>query len=107
MSPPPGLISVLTILLFLLPASYLLILGQLISEIFDINQILAIIIGLSVSTIYTLKGGFSSIIKTDKIQFIFMFSGFIVLSSFLFFSDNYGFELLQNLLNFYESSRKV
>ena len=95
----PGLISLFVILLFLMPASYLLILGQLISEIFNINQMLAIIIGLIVSSIYTLKGGFSSIIRTDKIQFIFMFFGFMILSFFLFFSDKYGVELLQNLHN--------
>ena len=93
----PGLISLVTILLYLIPASYLLILGQLISEIFNLNQILAVILGLIFSTIYTLKGGFSSIIKTDRIQFIFMFSGFILLSYFLFFSDNYGIDLLKNL----------
>ena len=93
----PALISFFFILLYLIPASYLLILGQLISEIFNINQILAILTGLVVSTIYTLKGGFSSIIKTDRIQFIFMFSGFILLSYFLFFSDNYGIELLYSL----------
>ena len=93
----PALISLSTILLYLIPASYLLILGQLISEIFNINQMLAIILGLMVSALYTLKGGFSSIIKTDKIQFIFMFSGFITLSYFLFFSDKYGIDLLYNL----------
>ena len=93
----PGLISLTTLLLYLIPASYLLILGQLISEIFNIEQTLAIILGLIVSTAYTLKGGFSSIIKTDRIQFIFMFSGFIILSYFLFFSDRYGIDLLYNL----------
>ena len=95
----PGLIALFTILLYIIPASYLLILGQLISQIFNTNQLLSILIGLLASTIYTLKGGFSAIIRTDKIQFIFMFSGFVILSSFLFFSNNYGFELLQNLHN--------
>ena len=95
----PGLIALFTILLYIIPASYLLILGQLISQIFNTNQLLSILIGLLASTLYTLKGGFSAIIRTDKIQFIFMFSGFVILSSFLFFSNNYGFELLQNLHN--------
>ena len=95
----PGLIALFTILLYIIPASYLLILGQLISQIFNTNQLLSILIGLLASTLYTLKGGFSAIIRTDKIQFIFMFSGFIILSSFLFFSNNYGVELLQNLGN--------
>ena len=95
----PGLIALFTILLYIIPASYLLILGQLISQIFNTNQLLSILIGLLASTLYTLKGGFSAIIRTDRIQFIFMFSGFIILSSFLFFSNNYGVEILQNLGN--------
>jgi len=93
----PALISLITILLFLIPAPYLLMLGQLISEIFSITQTEAIILGLIFSTAYTLKGGFSSIIKTDRIQFIFMFFGFMMLSGFLFFSDQYGIGLIQNL----------
>ena len=93
----PALISLFILLLFLMPAPYLLMLGQLISELFNINKTPAIILGLLFSTVYTLKGGFSSIIKTDKIQFIFMFFGFITLSAFLFFSDNYGISLLKNL----------
>jgi len=96
----PALISLAVLLLFLIPAPYLLILGKLINEIFNLNnQTLAIIIGLLFSTAYTLKGGFSSIVKTDKIQFIFMFFGFITLSSFLIFSDQYGISLLKNLYN--------
>ena len=96
----PALISLFILLLFLMPAPYLLILGKLINEIFNLNnQTLAIIIGLLFSTAYTLKGGFSSIVKTDKIQFIFMFFGFITLSSFLVFSDQYGISLLKNLYN--------
>jgi len=93
----PALISLITILLFLIPAPYLLMLGELISEIFNIEQTPAIILGLIFSTAYTLKGGFSSIIKTDRIQFIFMFFGFIMLSCFLLFSDKYGIDLIQNL----------
>jgi len=93
----PGLISLSSLLLYLIPASYILILGQLISEIFDINLILAILLGSIFSTAYTLKGGFSSILKTDQIQFIFMFFGFILLFLFLFFSDIYGPSLINNL----------
>ena len=93
----PALISLIFILFFLIPAPYLLMLGQLISEIFSIDKTLAIILGLLFSTAYTLKGGFSSIIKTDKIQFVFMFFGFITLSTFLFFSDKYGIDLLKSL----------
>tara|TARA_B100002051_G_C16745441_1_gene647316 strand:+ start:6846 stop:8213 length:1368 start_codon:yes stop_codon:yes gene_type:complete len=93
----PALISLFFFLLYLIPASYLLILGQLISEIFNLNLNLSLFIGLIVSSIYTLKGGFKSIVNTDKIQFVVMFTGFIILTFTLNFSDNYGFILLKNL----------
>ena len=93
----PGLLSLLTLLLYLIPASYILILGQLISQIFNINLIFAIFIGAIFSIIYTLKGGFNSILKTDQIQFVFMFTGFSLLFLTLFFSDIYGPELINNL----------
>ena len=95
----PGLISLSTLLLYLIPASYILILGQLISEIFDINLILAIFLGATFSTAYTLKGGFTSILKTDQIQFIFMFFGFTTLFCSLFFSDSYGLSIIKDLYN--------
>ena len=95
----PALISIFFFLLYLIPASYLLILGQLISEIFDLNLHTSLLIGLFVSTIYTLKGGFKSIVNTDKLQFIVMFAGFIILSFTLFFSKDYGFVLLKKLYN--------
>ena len=71
----PALILTLILILYLLPAPYLLILGQIISQIFNINLISAIIIGLIFSTIYTLKGGFKSIIRTDQIQYIYIILG--------------------------------
>ena len=94
----PALILTLILILYLLPAPYLLILGQIISQIFNINLISAIIIGLIFSTFYTLKGGFKSIIRTDQIQFIFMFIGFIILFITLILSDSFGIDSLKNLI---------
>ena len=93
----PALISLFFFLLYLIPASYLLILGQLISEIFNQDLNTSLFIGLIVSTIYTLKGGFKSIVNTDKLQFIVMFTGFIILSFTLNFSEDFGFILIENL----------
>ncbi len=91
----PGLISLLFIFLYLLPSSYLLILGQILSEAFDLTINKSILIGLFLSSIYTLKGGFNSIVNTDKIQFLFMFLGFTILSLTLFTSNDYGIKYLQ------------
>ena len=81
-----------------------MILGQLISEIFNQSLNISLFIGLIVSTIYTLKGGFKSIVNTDKIQFIIMFTGFIILTFKLNFSEDFGFILLENL---YKTNQKL
>ena len=48
-----GLISLTSILFYLIPASYLIILSQIINQIFNFNNIyLSTFIGLAVSTIY-------------------------------------------------------
>ena len=58
------------------PAPYILILSTLLTHFFNIQIQLAIILGILFSTVYLYIGGFKSIIRTDKIQFIFMFVGF-------------------------------
>ena len=89
-----GLLSLTTVFFYLLPASYLIILSQLISEIFNINNtFISIILATLVSTIYIYKGGFKAIIRTDKIQFFFMFAGFTILTIKLFTANDYGFSM--------------
>jgi len=93
-----GLLSLTTVFFYLLPASYLIILSQLISEIFNINNtFISIFLATLVSTIYILKGGFKAIVRTDKIQFFFMFAGFAILTIKLFTANEYGFSMLNNL----------
>ncbi len=95
-----GLISLSSILFYLIPASYLIILSQIINQIFNFNHIyLSTFVALIISSIYILKGGFNSILRTDKIQFILMFFGFLILISNLFYSDQFGSHLLENLFN--------
>lgn len=93
----PALISTFILFFYLLPAPYILILGQIISQIFDYDLFISIIFGLLFSSIYVLKGGFNSIIKTDQVQFIFMFLGFIALFITLISSDLYGINSLKHL----------
>ena len=78
------------ILVFLLasPAPYLKMLATILSYIWKIDSTTALMIGVFFSTIYTLKGGFSSIVKTDFIQFLLMFLGFGYMAIYLYF--NYG-----------------
>ena len=78
------------ILVFLLvsPAPYLKMFSSLLSYIWKIDLSTALIVGAFFSTIYTLRGGFNSIIKTDIIQFMLMFLGFAYIAVYLYF--NYG-----------------
>ena len=79
----PGKFVAIIVILISSPAPYLMILSTLLMHIFNINIHLSIILGIFFSTIYLYIGGFKSIIKTDKIQFILMFSGFIIMIYYL------------------------
>ena len=75
----PGIISSIIILLLSSPAPYLMIFATIFNHVYDINYIYSIFIGLFFSVSYIMLGGFKSIIRTDKIQFIFMYVGFIII----------------------------
>ena len=75
----PGIISSIIILLLSSPAPYLMIFATIFNHVYDINYIYSIFIGLFFSVSYIMLGGFKSIIRTDKIQFILMYVGFIIL----------------------------
>ena len=60
----------------------------ILSYIWKIDILYALIIGIICSTLYTLKGGFSSVIKTDILQFILMFFGFGYMAIYLY--SNFG-----------------
>ena len=62
-----------------------MILSVLITHIFEINSTLSILFGIFFSIFYIYFGGMKSIIRTDIIQFIFMYLGFFVLLFFLIF----------------------
>ena len=66
------------------PAPYIMILSTVLIHIFNINIHLSIILSILFSTVYLYLGGFRSIIRTDKIQFIFMFLGFILMLFYLY-----------------------
>ena len=74
-----GLLSSIIILFLTSPAPYLMIFATIFNHIYDINYIYSIFIGLLFSISYIILGGFKSIIRTDKIQFILMYTGFIII----------------------------
>ena len=84
----PGIISSLIVILISSPAPYLMIFATIFMHVYDIPYLYSILIGLFFSIAYLLFGGFKSIIRTDKIQFILMYAGFIMILLNLY--NNFG-----------------
>ena len=59
------------------PAPYLKILSTMIHYLYQIEPVNGVIIAASISMVYTLRGGFRSVVRTDIIQFFMMYLGFI------------------------------
>ncbi len=74
-----GRLASLWVLLLASPAPYVLTLGIILNYFLGIPLIASIITGTLFSLIYILQGGFTSVVKTDIIQFYMMFLGFAIL----------------------------
>ena len=70
-----------SILIFLIgsPIPYIIIFSSIITHVYEINYLYSVIIGVLSSNIYLYIGGFKSVIRTDKFQFILMYLGFGIL----------------------------
>lgn len=78
-----GRLASIWVLLLANPAPYILTLGFLLSYFFGLSLPLAIVVGALFSLLYIYRGGFKSVVDTDKIQFGLMFLGFLVLLAVL------------------------
>jgi solute:Na+ symporter, SSS family len=74
-----SLLSATLIFILVSPAPYLLILGQIISIVFNIDYFTALLISSFVSSVYLIKGGYKSNIWADAFSFFVMFVGFILI----------------------------
>ena len=74
-----GRIASIWVLLLANPAPYILTLGILVNFFFNIPLNLGIVLGALFSLIYIYRGGFSAVVNTDKLQFMFMFVGFFLI----------------------------
>lgn len=83
-----GVLSSILVFILVSPAPYLLMVGNLISIMFNINLFYGLLIGLIFSGLYLIKGGYKSDIYTDVFQFFVMFAGFIV--AVIVSVNNYG-----------------
>ncbi len=77
-----GIISALLLVFLTSPAPYILSMGVLIQSMFQIEFGLSLLISTVFSVIYVWNGGFLAVIKTDMIQFLLMFLGFLLLVIF-------------------------
>ena len=96
-----AIISIPIILLYLSPAPYLIMLGNIINTtLFKSNYFgISIAIGALISTLYCFKGGFKSIINTDRYQFYFMFLGFLVMIVYILLNYDPGLNKLHMIYN--------
>jgi solute:Na+ symporter, SSS family len=83
--PTAGKIGAVWTLFMVLPAPYVLMVGILMMAVTGWSLWLCVTLGTGFSMIYVLSGGFRSVVRTDKLQFILMFGGFILLLTVLVF----------------------
>jgi len=84
---PSGFLGSIFLLFMTTPAPYILTLAVLIQSLLGIDLLSSVLAGTVFSIIYVYKGGFRSVVATDKLQFVLMFSGFIILFYYLSSSE--------------------
>ena len=77
-----GIVSAVLILILASPAPYILSLGILLRHTIGWSLESAILISTALSLVYIWHGGFRSVVRTDILQFVSMFAGFILLLVF-------------------------
>jgi len=92
-----GRLASVWVLLLASPAPYILTLGLILNFFLGMNLVIAIIVGALFSLFYILNGGLTSVIKTDKLQFVLMFAGFAIILLVLGGSYMNPIELWQSL----------
>ncbi len=92
-----GRLAAIWVLLLANPAPYILTLGLLLNFFMGLSLTLSIISGTLFSLIYILRGGFSAVVNTDKVQFILMFFGFFIILLVLAFDFKTPWELWKTL----------
>ena len=91
----PAFIAIICVILMTSPAPYLKILANLFLHVWDIPIFAALCLGATLSLAYTFSGGFSAVVRTDKLQFVLMFMGFTLILSVCYFQYG-GIEYLKS-----------
>ncbi|MFH1011131.1 MAG: sodium:solute symporter family protein, partial [bacterium] len=72
-------LGALVVFIMTMPAAYLVMLGNLGRWVTGWSYPVALLAGLLFSTLYIYAGGFRSVVRTDILQFVFMYGGFAVM----------------------------
>ena len=75
----PALIAIVCVILITTPAPYLKMLADLFNHVWCIPKFAALCLGAALSLAYAFYGGFSAVVRTDKLQFVLMFIGFFTI----------------------------
>lgn len=92
-----GVIASILIFFLVTPAPHLLMVMFLLSGVLGIHLIVAYAISVVFSILYVYIGGFKAVVKTDILQFVLMFTGFIVLT-YILITQYGGINFLQKNL---------
>jgi len=75
----PALLGAGALFVMTVPAAYVLMLGVLLEVMTGWPRWLGVTVGTALSTAYVFRGGLRAVVGTDKVQFLLMFAGFLVL----------------------------
>lgn len=92
-----GLLGAIFTFAMTVPAAYILMIGTMIQLIFGWSLATSVIVGTFFSIGYILIGGFRSVVRTDIVQFVFMFLGFGLILPFAIIKFG-GFDFLRSNL---------
>ena len=92
-----GILGGFFVFLMSTPAPYLFIMGILISLVFSVKLLTAMVFALLVSVLYLIKGGLRADVRVNMFEFIMMFVGFGIILPFCFNTLG-GFEYLDSRL---------
>ncbi len=90
---PAAVLAGVFLLFMTSPAPYILMIAVLLQAVFGWTLLPSLITGTLASVIYVFFGGFRSVVNTDKLQFLLMYGGFVLLLVFCVVEFG-GFEFL-------------
>ncbi|MFC2150371.1 sodium:solute symporter family protein, partial [Calditrichota bacterium] len=93
----PALAGAMMVFIMTVPASYVLMLAELLKLFLGGSLLMWLVLGTLFSTVYVAWGGFRAIVRTDKFQFILMYFGFALLLVMSWHKFG-GLDFLQNNL---------